>query len=69
MCFEFKFIVKPVGQEGRLFRVKLVRKFKVISLLNHIRDRKLVCEYGVMVQVVVCSCMWEERKGDFLLIL
>lgn len=60
MCFGFKFIVKPIGQDGRLFRVKLVRKFKVVSLLNHLGDRKLVCEYGVMVQVVVCRWMWEE---------
>lgn len=67
MCFGLKFIVKLVGQEGRLFRMKLVRKFKVISLLNDLRNRKLVCECGVMVQVVVCSFMWEERKGDFLL--
>lgn len=69
MCFGFKFIVKPVGQEGRSFRVKLVRKFKVISLLNQLQDRKLLCEYGMMVLVVVCTSMWEEKKGDLLLIL
>lgn len=47
--------------------MKLVRKFKVIFLLNDLRNRKLVCECGVMVQVVVCSFMWEERKSDFSL--
>lgn len=29
VCFGFKFIVKPIGQEERFLRVKLVRKFKV----------------------------------------
>lgn len=52
VCFGFKFIVQ-------VFRVKLVRKCKIMSLLNHLRDRKFVCDYGVMVQVVVGSCMWE----------
>lgn len=42
VCFGFNFIVQ-------VFRVKLVRKFKIIYLLNHLRGRKLVCEYGVKV--------------------
>lgn len=37
-------------------------KFKVVSLLNNLRHRKLVCEYGVMVQIMVCSCVWGKER-------